>query len=151
MHSLGYQILYSFVSFLENTGKNGPKAFQNGIFKRARIGCAVQARINAEHLILVLICALGNVWGLIFSLVCAQSHIFASLYASVCALICKLVCESNNSELLAYGPTIMTHRVVNNRKQDQETWLCRTHLDTFWFDFGPYWTNLGIFGPFCLL
>ena len=21
----------------------------------------------------------------------------------------------------------------------------------FWFDFGPYWTNLDIFGPFCLL
>ena len=27
-------------------------------------------------------------------------------------------------------------------KLDQETWLCRTHLDTFWVDFGPYWTNL---------
>ena len=25
---------------------------------------------------------------------------------------------------------------------DQETWLCRTHLDTFWVYFGPYWTNL---------
>ena len=21
----------------------------------------------------------------------------------------------------------------------------------FWFDFGPYWTNSDIFGPFCLL
>ena len=33
---------------------------------------------------------------------------------------------------------------VNNLelKQDQETWLCLTHLDTFWVDFGPYWTNL---------
>ena len=36
-------------------------------------------------------------------------------------------------------------------KLDQETWLCRTHLVTFWVDFGQYWTNLDIFGPFCLL
>ena len=26
---------------------------------------------------------------------------------------------------------------LGNKKLDQETWLCRTHLDTFWFDFGP--------------
>ena len=37
------------------------------------------------------------------------------------------------------------------KKLDQETWLCRTHLDTFWFDFGPYWTKFDIFGTFCLL
>ena len=37
------------------------------------------------------------------------------------------------------------------KKLDQETWLCRTHLDAFLVDFGPYWTNLDIFGPFCLL
>ena len=29
--------------------------------------------------------------------------------------------------------------------------LDRTHLDAFLVDFGPYWTNLDIFGPFCLL
>ena len=45
----------------------------------------------------------------------------------------------------------VTHANTDRLKLDQETWLCRTHLDTFWVDFGPYWTNLDIFGPFCLL
>ena len=36
-------------------------------------------------------------------------------------------------------------------KLDQETWLCRTHLDAFLVDFWPYWTNLDIIEPFCLL
>ena len=29
-------------------------------------------------------------------------------------------------------------------------WLCWTHIDDLLVGFGPYWTNLDQFGPFCL-